>query len=72
MTAPKLKPCPECRTAEHLAIYTYDHGWKHVECDKCNYMGPGDGSKVHAIKSHNARFESLQSAPPRRIGRVRG
>lgn len=54
MTAPKIKPCPRCQTDAHIAIYTYESGWRHVECDKCYYLGPGEGSKLAAIKSHNA------------------
>lgn len=54
-TDQKLKPCPECITTEYLAVYTYDHGWQHVECDKCFYLGPGEGSRRQAIKSHNER-----------------
>jgi Zn ribbon nucleic-acid-binding protein len=34
MTAPKLKPCPVCRADDDLAIYTYENGWRHVECEK--------------------------------------
>lgn len=52
-TNPKIKPCPTCGTDEHMAVYTYDNGWRHAECVKCNYLGPGAGSIRAAIKSHN-------------------
>ena len=35
MTYPKLKPCPQCGELDWLEIYTYESGWKFVECDKC-------------------------------------
>ena len=56
MTAPKIKPCPNCKTDEYLAVYTYDSGWRHVECDQCYYLGPGEGSKLAAIKEYNKRL----------------
>lgn len=59
MTIQKLKPCPGCGTAEHLAIYKYESGWQHVECDRCYYFGPGEGSKILAAKSHNERIAEL-------------
>lgn len=55
MAFPKRQPCPNCKTAEHLLTFEYDHGWFHVECDACTYMGPGEGSTTQAIKSHNDR-----------------
>lgn len=54
-TNPKMKPCPTCASTDDLAVYTYESGWKHVECDKCNYLGPGEGSVRWAIKSYNAK-----------------
>jgi uncharacterized metal-binding protein (TIGR02443 family) len=54
-TNPKMKPCPKCKNDDNLAVYTYDNGWRHVECIKCNYLGPGEGSVRAAIKSHNVR-----------------
>lgn len=54
-TNPKMKPCPNCQTTEYLAVYMYDHGGQHVECNKCFYLGPCEGSCRQAIKSHNAR-----------------
>ena len=43
MTYPKLKPYPQCGELDWLDIYTYESGWKFVECDKCYYRGPGEG-----------------------------
>lgn len=54
MTYPRIRPCPKCGDPD-LAVYTYDNGWKHVECDECYYLGPGEGSKLQAIRSHNQR-----------------
>ncbi len=56
MTSPKIKPCPRCKTDAHMAVYTYENGWRHVECDECLYLGPGEGSIKQAIKSHNERM----------------
>lgn len=58
MTNQKMKPCPKCNSTDHLGVYSYDNGWKHVECDKCFYLGPGEGSVRQAIKSHNARVST--------------
>jgi Zn ribbon nucleic-acid-binding protein len=58
MTNPKIKPCPNCRSIEFVTVYTYFSGWRHVECIKCNYFGPGEGSIRAAIKSHNERAVS--------------
>lgn len=55
MSYQKLKPCPNCRDDEHLSIFAYENGCRHVECTKCNYLGPGEGNIREAIKSHNAR-----------------
>ena len=60
-TNPRMKPCPKCLTTDHLGIYKYETGVQHVECDKCFYMGPGDGSQRKAIKAHNEHVAS--SAP---------
>lgn len=59
-TMQRLKPCPRCGTDEHLAIYAYESGWKHVECDKCLYLGPGEGSKLAAARSHNERANVME------------
>ena len=61
MSNPKMKPCPTCKTDEDLSVYSYDHGWKHVECDKCFYLGPGEGSIKQAIIQHNARQEIAET-----------
>lgn len=55
-TNPKIKPCPKCGETG-LAVYSYEQsgGTKHVECDKCHYLGPGEGSVRQAIKSHNEK-----------------
>lgn len=55
-TRQRMKPCPNCKTDENLAIYTYESGWRHVECDKCYYLGPGEGSINAAVKSHNEKI----------------
>lgn len=52
----KLAPCPNCKTDDNLAVYKYDSGWQHVECDKCFYLGPGEGTKAQAMTSHNQQF----------------
>lgn len=62
-TNPKIAPCPNCKNDENICVYTYESGWRHVECVKCNYLGPGEGSVRQAIKSHNARCNHQQSAP---------
>lgn len=58
MTNPKMKPCPQCGSADSLAVFSYDNGTRHVECDnrKCLYLGPGAGSIRAAIKAHNAKM----------------
>jgi len=55
MSAPKMKACPNCKTDAHLAVFTYDHGWRHVECEECKYMGPGERNAIQAIRAHNAK-----------------
>lgn len=52
-TMQQLNPCPRCETVKHLSIYKYENGWQHVECDKCFYLGPGEGAKIEAARSHN-------------------
>lgn len=56
MTAPKPKPCPRCGDPD-VAVYRYDNAWRHVECDKCGYLGPGEGSIRQAITAHNLSCE---------------
>jgi len=60
-TNPKMKPCPNCGTASAIAVYKYDHGWQHVECDKCDYLGPGCGSQRQAIKAYNERVTAQEN-----------
>lgn len=57
MTAPKMKPCAKCKTANYLAIYIYEHGGRRVECEKCNYMSHAYTSKIGAVRAHNAEME---------------
>lgn len=68
MTAPKMKPCPDCGNAD-VAMYGYGDGhflnW-HVECDDCHYLGPC-GNKLQAVKLHNAT-----PAPEQKIAERRG
>ncbi len=54
MTTPKMKPCPTCKDTDNLNVFTYDSGWRHVECVKCNYLGPGCGTIASAIRRHNS------------------
>lgn len=54
MTAPKVKPCPNCPDGGDPVVMKYEHGWTHVECLDCDLMGAGEGSKLAAIKSWNA------------------
>jgi len=68
-TVQKLKPCPQCDSEDHLAIYTYDHGGRRVECDKCFYLGPDCSSLVWAARWHNihhaenkARYAAVEVA----------
>lgn len=63
MTIPKMLPCPTCKTVEYLAVYEYEHGWKHVECDKCHFLGPGEGSKLWAVRSYNERARAALQPP---------
>lgn len=60
MSNPKIKPCPNCHDYNRIVVYKYDSGWCHVECTKCNYFGPGEGSIKAAIKSHNASSDSFR------------
>lgn len=57
MTYPKMKPCPQCKSADYLNVYSYEpSGRRYVECDNhdCNYRGPGDSNVRNAIRNHNA------------------
>ena len=55
MTIPKMKPCAKCQTDAGLAVFKYDHGGQHVECVRCNYLGPCAGSVLWAVRLHNKR-----------------
>lgn len=55
MAYPQIARCPNCKTDNHIAVYKYDSGWCHVECDACLYLGPAEGSCTAAIRSHNGR-----------------
>jgi hypothetical protein len=57
MAYPKILPC-KCGNAD-LEIYKYENGWQHVECDECHYMGPGQGSKLWAIRRHNEHIRAV-------------
>jgi Zn ribbon nucleic-acid-binding protein len=55
MTCQKIRPCPSCgRSGDDLDVFTYESGWRYVECVHCNYRGPGEGNIRQAIKSHNS------------------
>lgn len=64
MALPKMARC-RCGN-DNLAICKYENGWQHVECDDCFYMGPGEGSKLQAVRSHNelrrSEIQSVESA----------
>lgn len=66
MTEPQMKPCPNCGKTGGLAVYKYDNGWRYVECDGrgCWYRGPGEGSIIAAIKSHNKHANALTEPCP--------
>jgi hypothetical protein len=53
MTYPKLKACKNCGSTDMLEIYTYESGWRRVECDKCMHFGPGEGNILSAIRGWN-------------------
>jgi hypothetical protein len=69
MTVPKIKPCPLC-ASEAVSVYAYESGWHYVECDGpgsdgtgCYYRGPGEGSILQAVRSHNERVSALEVSP---------
>ncbi|GGC90796.1 hypothetical protein [Chelatococcus reniformis] len=74
MAYAKMKPCPYCENAD-LDVYTYDSGWRHVECTtSCGYLGPGEGNIRQAIRSHNdirdeRRAEYLEAMRKKDAGR---
>lgn len=55
MSKKSMLPCPTCNSTEQLVVMKYDSGWRYVECLKCNYLGPGEGSITQAILSHNKK-----------------
>lgn len=57
MTNPKMKDCPNCGTDDFLAVYTYEAGNRHVECNGCWSLGPAGTSIRQAIKLYNERVE---------------
>lgn len=60
---PTMLPCAKCHTPEYLDIYQYETSlMKHVECDKCFYLGPGSGSVRGAIQLHNARMIEIENS----------
>jgi Zn ribbon nucleic-acid-binding protein len=62
MAYPKMKPCPFCESTEHLDVYTYERGGRHVECStSCGYLGPACTSIRWAIKHHNAERDATRS-----------
>lgn len=71
MIRPKMQPCPDCNSTDHLSVYEYDSGTKHVECDngRCMYLGPGSGSIVGAIKLHNERITEAGRAALKETGK---
>jgi Zn ribbon nucleic-acid-binding protein len=54
MGYPTISDCPKCKSGAEVAIYEYENGWRHVECTKCNRLGPGEGNIRQAINSWNA------------------
>jgi hypothetical protein len=75
-TNQKIRPCPQCGSADDVAVYKYDNGWCYVECNNgfnavgkksCRYLGPGEGSVRQAIKSHN---EKCQLTHQQEVGEV--
>lgn len=62
MTYPKKLACPKCgEPGDQLTTYAYDNGGRHVECDRCFYLGPGEGSILAAIRSHNEHCRAALS-----------
>lgn len=60
MTYPKIAACPKCgASGDDLTVYTYESGWRHVECDDCYYLGPGEGNILQALRAHNERARHL-------------
>lgn len=53
MAYPKMKACPYCDRDDALEVFTYENGSRHVECVRCDYLGPACTSIRHAIRHHN-------------------
>ncbi len=53
MAYPKIKPCPYCERDDALNVFTYENGGRHVECVRCDYLGPACTSILWAIRHHN-------------------
>lgn len=62
MSLPKKNPCPNCGNNAELAVYTYEAGNRHVECLKCDYLGPAGTSIKQAIRLHNAFMDGRAAA----------
>lgn len=65
MTYPKMKPCPGCGST-NVFLYTYESGWSRVECNACDTIHSCEGTKLLAIREHNAKADC---APPPVIAR---
>lgn len=62
MTYPKIRACVECDSDDNVDVYNYEYGWKHVECERCGILGPGEGRILDAIRSWNARQKEKAEA----------
>ena len=62
MSNQKIKACPRCGSPDHMAVYSYENGARHVECDngQCQYLGPPSGSIRGAIILHNEAQQARQ------------
>lgn len=62
MTYPRTIDCPKCGAdGDTLSVYTYDSGWRYVECDTCWHRSPGEGSILQAIRSHNRTAPEMKA-----------
>ncbi|ADU12002.1 hypothetical protein [Asticcacaulis excentricus] len=48
-------PCLTCRDDARIAAFKYDNNVWHVECLRCEVLGPGEWSLRQAVKSWNNR-----------------
>lgn len=53
MTYPKMKNCPKC--GSEVSLWTYESGWSRVECEGCDEIFSCEGTKLAAIRTHNAK-----------------